>query len=202
MGALVLEEPVSAKGTLGWTTGFFPGSLWYIYEYLKKHGTEAEAKEMLGMARTFTAKLNPVQHLTNDHDVGFVMYCSYGTGLQITGDESYKPVLLQTASSLLSRLNPNAGVTKSWDWWGDKKKDLPVIMDNMMNLELLYWAARESGNQSFKEAADSHASQPEESRLDRGQQRIGFTFTSALLSKVMIMLGSSILRELAAVLRS
>jgi hypothetical protein len=151
------EAPVDARGVLGWTTGFFPGSLWLLYEYLREHGASEGADEMLWYAKAFTNKLEPVQNLTNDHDVGFVMYCSYGQGYRITQDASYRAILLKTAESLSTRFNPKVGCTKSWDWWGDRDKDFPVIMDNMMNLELLFWASQAGQNQTFKGLADRHA---------------------------------------------
>jgi hypothetical protein len=151
------EAPVDAKGVLGWTTGFFPGSLWFLHEYLREHGTSESADEMLRYAKVFTSKLEPVQNLTNDHDVGFVMYCSYGQGYRITQDASYRAILLKTAESLATRFNPKVGCTKSWDWWGDRNKDFPVIMDNMMNLELLFWASQTGQSPKLKDIADRHA---------------------------------------------
>jgi len=156
-GSLRLEKPVNEKGALGWTTGFFPGSLWYIYEYLNVYGKPDEAEEILRLAKLFTEKLAPVQNLTNDHDVGFVMYCSYGAGYRLTKDPQYKAVLLQTAASLKTRFNPKVGCTKSWDWWGNPQKDFPVIMDNMMNLELFYWASSVSQDSSYHDMANQHA---------------------------------------------
>lgn len=157
-GTLRLEEPVNDKGALGWTTGFFPGSLWFVYEYLKKYGQAADAAAMLHFARIFTEKLSPVQNVTNDHDVGFVMDCSYGQAYRLTKDPVYKAALLQTAASLATRFNPKVACIKSWDWWGNKAKDFPVIMDNMMNLELLFWAATVSDNASYHDIAVQHAS--------------------------------------------
>ena len=157
-GSLRLELPINQKGALGWTTGFFPGSLWYLYEYLARYGKGDEAKEMLKHAKAFTGKLAKVQDLTNDHDVGFVMYCSYGNGYRLTGDSTFEKILLRTADSLVTRFNQKTGCTKSWDWWGDSKKDFPVIMDNMMNLELLYWASSESKEPTYAAKASSHAS--------------------------------------------
>ncbi len=156
-GSIRMEAPVDSKGFSGWTTGFFPGSLWYLHEYLDKFGNSDDAVRMKEYAKVFTAKLEPVKALTTDHDVGFVMYCSYGNGYRLTGDANYKQILLDTAQSLSTRFNPAVGCTKSWDWWGNKSKDFAVIMDNMMNLELLHWATSASGISQYHEMAISHA---------------------------------------------
>ncbi|MFW5891940.1 MAG: glycoside hydrolase family 88 protein [Bacteroidota bacterium] len=131
-----------------WTSGFFPGSLWYLYEHT---GDETFMEE----ARKRTMLLEPIKNVTNDHDVGFMLYCSYGNGLRITGNESYADVLLQGAASLSTRYNPVVGSLKSWDW--SKKWQFPVIIDNMMNLELLMWAHQESSNDQYKEISLDHS---------------------------------------------
>ena len=172
---LRMEEVVSPKGALGWTTGFFPGSLWLLYEYLSTYAAEAPAEEagaraMLEAARAFTDLMAPVQRVTNDHDVGFVAFCSYGQGLRVLRAEeqarqqqqrraagaaaassraadvaAYRAALLRTADALAARFDPRVGATLSWDWWGKKGRDYPVIVDNLMNMELLFWAGDELG---------------------------------------------------------
>lgn len=131
----------------GWTSGFFPGSLWFIYEYTRGAKWKAAAED-------YTGRLERIQNFTGNHDVGFMLYCSYGTGLRLTENKAYRAILLQGAKSLCSRYSPAVGLIKSWD---NKKWQYPVIVDNMMNLELLMWAARESGDQRFKEISFSHA---------------------------------------------
>lgn len=131
-----------------WTSGFYPGSLWYLYEHT---GDEI----FLNEARKRTALLEPIKNVTNDHDVGFMLYCSYGNGLRITGNNAYKDVLLQGAASLSTRYNPVVGCIKSWDW--SERWQFPVIIDNMMNLELLMWAHRESSNDQFREISMDHS---------------------------------------------
>ena len=110
-----------------WCSGFYPGSLWYIYEY-----TQNEAVKTL--AEKNTLKLDPIQYVTNDHDVGFQLNCSYGNGFRLTGNEDYKKVLYQGAQSLATRFSSVTGVTRSWDFLRRGWK-YPVIIDNMMNLE-------------------------------------------------------------------
>lgn len=131
-----------------WVSGFFPGSLWYLYEF-------TENEQWKSAAVKWTEALNEVQFHTGTHDVGFVINCSYGNGLRLSGEESYKPIMIQTAKSLSTRYNENVGCTKSWDW--SKKWKFPVIVDNMMNLELLFEATKLSGDESFKNIAIDHA---------------------------------------------
>jgi rhamnogalacturonyl hydrolase YesR len=137
-----------------WTGGFWPGALWYMYEYTG----DAKWKEA---ALKWTASLESNQFNTRHHDIGFMMFSSYGNGLRITGDTSYKPILIQSAKSLCQRYSPIVGSIQSWNARPsiDKKNqwNFPVIMDNMMNLELLFWAARETGDSSFYKIAVQHA---------------------------------------------
>jgi unsaturated chondroitin disaccharide hydrolase len=131
-----------------WTSGFFPGSLWYIFEGTgDKKWSEAAAK--------FTAGVTPAKDNRGTHDVGFVLYTSCGNGLRLTGNKQYRDVLLTGAASLSTRFNPIVGCIKSWD--GRKQWDFPVIIDNMMNLELLMWAAKAGNEPKFREIAISHA---------------------------------------------
>ena len=90
-----------------WCSGFYPGSLWYIYEY-----TQSDAVKLL--AEKNTLKLDSIQYVTHDHDVGFQLNCSYGNGLRLTGNEDYRKVLYQGAKSLATRFNPLTGVIRSW----------------------------------------------------------------------------------------
>ncbi len=137
-----------------WTSGFFAGSLWYLYEYTKD-------EKWRDAAEKWTAALEPVKFVTNNHDVGFMMYCSYGNGLRLVENEAYEPILIQTAESLMTRFNPTIGCTKSWDyrkaWDGKTEWFFPVIVDNMMNLELLFYASKATGDPKYKEVAVRHA---------------------------------------------
>ncbi|MFV0390426.1 MAG: glycoside hydrolase family 88 protein [Paludibacteraceae bacterium] len=132
-----------------WCSGFYPGVLWYIYENSKN-------QDVLKYAREYTQRVEREQYTTDNHDVGFMLYCSFGNGFRLTGDETYKKVLLTGAKSLSTRYHPNVGLIKSWD----HNKDIwqyPVIIDNMMNLELLLWAAKYSGDSAFVKMSLSHA---------------------------------------------
>ncbi len=135
--------------TRDWTSGFFPGSLWYLYEATGDAHWRASAEK-------FTALLEPEQHNTKTHDVGFMLYCSYGNGLRLTGNAAYKAVLLNGAKSLSTRFNPTVGCIKSWDH-GVGKFTFPVIIDNMMNLELMFWAAQEGKIEHYRDLSLRHA---------------------------------------------
>lgn len=137
-----------------WTPGFFPGSLWNAYEYMEDTAMRAAASQ-------WTEQLEPLKTFTGHHDLGFMMYCSYGNAYQQTGNAAYKDILVQSARSLSTRFNPVTGCIKSWNtfksWHGNKTYNFPVIIDNMMNLELLFFASRVTGDTSFRHVAVSHA---------------------------------------------
>jgi hypothetical protein len=132
-----------------WTAGFFPGSLWYLFENTGQPKWRAAADR-------YTRLLEPQQLNTRTHDVGFVLNCSYGNGLRLTGDASYRPVLLKGAESLSTRFSPTVGSIKSWDR-PPTEFSYAVIIDNLMNLELLLWAARSGGEARFRTIAIAHA---------------------------------------------
>ena len=132
-----------------WTSGFFPGVLWYLYE------TTADDSLKL-YAEDYTWRVRDEQYTTDNHDVGFMLYCSFGNGYRLTGNETYKQILLQGAKSLSTRFRPMVGCIRSWDW-NKKVWEYPVIIDNMMNLELLEWASKQSGDSTFAHIAQSHA---------------------------------------------
>ena len=132
-----------------WTSGFFPGSLWHMYEIT--NDTFFRNKAIL-----FTEALDTVKYFTYTHDLGFMLNCSFGNGFKHTAEQAYKDVLLQGAESLATRFNPLTGSIRSWDF-GDWQ--FPVIVDNMMNLELLLWADGFTEGNYFKNLATSHALQ-------------------------------------------
>ncbi|RKD90339.1 glycoside hydrolase family 88 protein [Mangrovibacterium diazotrophicum] len=135
-----------------WTSGFWPGIAWYAYE-------ESGDSILLETARKYTESVSQVLLAPQkDHDLGFIFYCSYGNGYRLTGDKTYKEVLLQAADSLAELFNPKVGTILSWPYMV-KAMGWPhnTIIDNMMNLELLFWAAKNGGNKELYEIADSHA---------------------------------------------
>ncbi len=131
-----------------WCSGFYPGVLWYLYE------NNPANKDLLKYASEYTNRINKEQYNTSTHDLGFMLYCSYGNALRLTKADSCKSVLMNGAQSLASRYRPEVGCIQSW---GAGKWRYPVIIDNMMNLEMLMWAYKASGDSKYKEIATTHA---------------------------------------------
>jgi len=131
-----------------WTSGFIPGSLWQLYEFDRD-------PVRMEMARRFTGKVENEQYNTSTHDLGFMLYCSFGNGYRLTKEPRYRNVLLTGARSLISRFNPLIGCIKSWQ--KNEKWQYPVIIDNMMNLELLMWAFKQTGDSTFVAVCIRHA---------------------------------------------
>ncbi|MEZ0607104.1 glycoside hydrolase family 88 protein [Fibrella sp. WM1] len=153
--ALVSPRTLTADGSLqavparDWTSGFFPGELWYLYEYTGK-------TEWADQARQFTTRLESEKTNAGTHDMGFKLYCSYGNGYRLTRDPAYRTILIEAARTLSKRFKPKAGIIRSWDHHKEQWQ-CPVIIDNMMNLELLFAATRLTGDSSFYNIAVSHA---------------------------------------------
>ena len=145
-----------------WTSGFFPGSLWYLYDFTRKEA-------LADSARAYMQLLEPVKKYTGNHDVGFMMYCSYGNALRFAPRPEYKDILVESARSLCTRFRPQAGIIQSWNgfrsWHGEQTFKMPVIIDNMMNLELLFYAAKVTGDEKFRQIAISHADKTLENHL-------------------------------------
>lgn len=153
-----LQTPRSFDGTAlvtappqWWCSGFFPGTLWLVYEYT---GNE----EFRALAVRETAKVEPIQWVTDDHDVGFQVNCSYGQQFRLAGDAHAREVMHNAARSLAVGFNPTVGCIRSWNFqleWSNWK--FPVIIDNMMNLELLMSVAATENEPALAEVAISHA---------------------------------------------
>ena len=139
-----------------WVSGFFAGTLWYMYELT---GDEYWAEH----AQKQTEVLDTIQYLKWHHDVGFMIYDSYGNGLRLKNIDGYKDVIINTAKSLSTRFRPGAGVIQSWNvdrgWQAERGWECPVIIDNMMNLELLFKATEFTGDSTYANIAISHADQ-------------------------------------------
>lgn len=150
------KEVVQYTSFQDWTSGFFPGSLWYLYRMTGKEQWKKEAEK-------YTEALDKIQYLTWHHDIGFMIGCSYGNGYRYGDKPSYAPVIVQAAKSLSTRFRPGAGIIQSWNvtggWQAKRGWTCPVIIDNMMNLELLFEATCLSGDSSFYKIAVSHADQ-------------------------------------------
>ena len=137
-----------------WTPGFFPGSLWYLYELTGD-------TLWLHQAEEWTHSLEPLKTFTGHHDLGFMMYCSYGNANRLAPKPEYKDILIQSSESLSTRFSENTKTIKSWNYrkaWNDTTEwFFPVIIDNMMNLEMLFYGTKLSGNDKFKNVAITHA---------------------------------------------
>ena len=133
-GWMAKEGKLDMRSIYWWTSGHFPGSLWYLYEatgdgFFKDRAT------------VWTEFVAPHSKVSDNHDVGFIMYCSFGNARRLLKTDRYDALLLETADSLSKRFNPDLGVIRSWGAISDNKNFL-VIPDNMMNLEILEWAAK------------------------------------------------------------
>ena len=132
-----------------WTSGFFPGELWYLFELTKKDKWRQEAIKFTNLIEA--EKLN-----ATTHDMGFKIYCSFGNAFRLTPSDNYKAVIIQSAKTLATRFNPKVGLIRSWDHHQEQWK-YPVIIDNMMNLELLFEATKLSGDSTYYKIAVAHA---------------------------------------------
>ncbi len=131
-----------------WCSGFYSASLWYLYEYSKDENIRKEAERALTV-------IKPNENNKGTHDLGFMMYCSFGNAYRITKKQAYKEVIFQSAKSLSTRYRPSIKVIQSWDSSANFR--CPVIIDNMMNLELLEWVSHNGGDKLFEDIAITHA---------------------------------------------
>ena len=145
-----------------WCSGFFPGSLCYLYQLTND-------KSWLLQSRRFTEALDSIQYLTWHHDVGFMIGSSYLNIYSLSPNKAYKKAIIQTAKSLCTRFRKKAGVIQSWNvdrgWQSKRGWTCPVIIDNMMNLELLFEATRLSGDSTYWKVAVSHANKTLENQF-------------------------------------
>jgi hypothetical protein len=130
-----------------WTSGFFPGTLWYLYEHTRD-------PELRAQAERWTMPLAAITSGSYDHDLGFQYFTSFGNALRITGDARFRAPLVDAAGKLAGRFDPRVGAIRSWSW-GEWR--YPVIVDNLMNLELLFWGAAHGGESRWREIARAHA---------------------------------------------
>lgn len=131
-----------------WCSGFYSGSLWYIYEQTKDEETKKNAEKALKI-------LEPNQTFTGNHDLGFMMFCSFGNAYRLTKNPAYKAIIQRSSQSLATRYRPSISAIQSWD--KNKYWQCPVIIDNMMNLEMLSWTSDNGGDAKYKEIAVKHA---------------------------------------------
>ena len=142
------ERKLDMRNINWWTTGHFPGSLWYLYE--------ATGDEFLKeRATVWTEILEPNKNDSSHHDTGFIMYCSFGNARRLLKTDKYDKILVRTAQALSKRFSEDLGLLRSWGSINDAK-DFLVIPDNMMNLELLEFAGK-NGYPFADKVARSHA---------------------------------------------
>ncbi|MDX6256156.1 MAG: unsaturated chondroitin disaccharide hydrolase [Frankiales bacterium] len=132
---------------VGWTGGFFPGALWYSAEQSADPTTSAQAA-------AWTLPLAAQRLNKGTHDVGFLIMSSFGNGFRLTGNPAYSSVVVQAAASLATRYSAVVGATRSWN----DPSNFIVIIDNMMNLELLdYAAGLKGGSPIWRDMALAHS---------------------------------------------
>lgn len=140
------NEQMVTSGSDWWCSGFYPGSLLYLYEETGSQPLYTEAMRIL-------THLEREQYNTSTHDLGFMMFCSFGNANRLEPKPEYDSILIQSARSLITRFSPVTGCIRSWD----SREDFVVIIDNMMNLELLFWATAKTGDSTFYDVAITHA---------------------------------------------
>ena len=143
----VKEHKPENSSSKWWCSGFYPGTLFYLYEETGYEELYMEGVRMLKL-------LEPEQYNVSTHDIGFMMYCSYGNANRIVPQSGYKDIIVNSARSLITRFSPMVGCIKSHN---RGPNDYVVIIDNMMNLELLLWVAQAIGDNSFYDIAVKHA---------------------------------------------
>ncbi len=136
-----------------WTEGFFPGTLWYLYEWSGDEAFKAGA--------TTTQNYFADDTSASSHDLGFVFNCSYGNGYRLTGDTTMLNKMIAAGNTLIGRYSPITGTILSWDtnrgWQATRGWDYAVIIDNMMNLEMLFELSGFTGDDKYKDVAIAHA---------------------------------------------
>lgn len=142
------KKELVTSNTKWWCSGFYPGTLWMLYGATKDEVIKEEALKRLAI-------LEPEKTYTGNHDLGFMMYCSFGTAYALTNNPEYKKVIFTAANSLATRYRPSIQAIQSWD--SNKNFKCPVIIDNMMNLELLEWVAKNGGDKKLHEIAVNHS---------------------------------------------
>lgn len=130
-----------------WCSGFYPGTLIYLDELTKSSVFDKEINRVF-------QDLKKEQFNKTTHDLGFMMFCSFGNANRLNPTPEYAEILMNSAKSLASRFDEKVGCIKSWD---AKDDSYLVIIDNMMNLELLFWASKYSGDKSYYDIAVKHA---------------------------------------------
>ncbi len=141
------KDSLETSGSEWWVSGFYPGTLLYLYE-------ETGDEQLLNEAMRIMKVLEKEKFNTDTHDLGFMMFDSFGNAYRINPSEEYKDIIIQSAKSLISRYDPKVGAIRSWN---SKPEDFLVIIDNMMNLDMLFWATEQTGDSTYYNIAVEHA---------------------------------------------
>jgi unsaturated chondroitin disaccharide hydrolase len=142
------KNELITSNTRWWCSGFYPGTLWLIYSGTRDEAIRAEAEKRLALQE-------PMKLYTGNHDLGFMIFCPFGTAYDITKNPAYKEVVLTAAETLTKRYRPSIKSIQSWDSSANFR--CPVIIDNMMNLELLEWAAQNGGDKKYHDISVNHS---------------------------------------------
>lgn len=141
-----------------WTSGFFPGALWYLYQYTADDFFRRNALRWTGNIKTQT------KNTGTGHDLGFIFNCSFGNAYRLYGHPGYPAVMLEAGTTLSNRFSTVVGCTKSWNSgsWpsysnNTGKWQFPVIIDNMMNMELLLKMTQFNNDSLYYRQAVKHA---------------------------------------------
>ncbi len=136
-----------------WTQGFFPGTLWYLYKW---SGDESLKQGAITTQNYFLDQTN-----SSSHDLGFVYNCSFGEGYRQTKDPKMLQTLIEAGNTLIDRYSPTTKTILSWDanrgWQATRGWQYPVIIDNMMNLEMLFELTKYTGDSKYSDVAIAHA---------------------------------------------
>ncbi len=134
-----------------WCSGFWPGILWYDFESSRDEIVREEAER-------YTETLEYLsQRPAFDHDLGFLMFCSYGNAYRLTGSPKFRDIILASADTLATLFNPKVGTILSWPRNVEMLGGHNTIMDNMINLEMLFWASKNGGDKRLYDIALKHA---------------------------------------------
>ncbi|MCH4553113.1 glycoside hydrolase family 88 protein [Aestuariibaculum lutulentum] len=147
------NNALETSGSGWWCSGFYPGILLYLDEINENKTFQSEIERVLN-------DLKVEQYNTSTHDLGFMMFCSFGNAQRLNPNPKYEQILMNSAKSLITRYDKNVKCIRSWDsapWNKADENDLVVIIDNMMNLELLFWATKHSGDSLYYDIAVEHA---------------------------------------------
>ncbi|RCS26565.1 glucuronyl hydrolase [Polaribacter sp. WD7] len=145
----IKEGKIKKVPSKDWTSGFFPGNLWQIFELTQDNRYKEVAKK-------WTAFVEKEKFNNHTHDMGFKVFCSFGNGLKSFENQHYKNIVVKSAQTLITRFDEKVGSIRSWDF-NKHKWSFPVIIDNMMNLELLFEATKISKDSMYHKIAVAHA---------------------------------------------